>query len=427
MAKRLKVLISAYACSPIRGSEPGVGWGFVKALAEHHDLWIITEKEKFQTEVEEYLQEHPDFAGKVNFYFIQKKRNRPLRKIWPPSYYWYYKRWHLLAYRKAKQLHDKICFDVVHQLTMVGFREPGYLWQLDIPFVWGPIGGMGYFPFRFLSTVGAKGAIYYLGYNCINFLQSHFLKRSKVAAQKANQGLICATPENHLNARRNWNCNSIVMAEVGLPCPIRLGISDRKDNQRLKIIWTGQHTPGKALNLALNGMHLLAPEVKWGLDILGEGKKTEQWKKEALLLGIRKQCDFHGWLPRQEALEVMQTGHLLLITSLRDLTSTVTIEALALGLPIICLDHCGFSHVVTPECGIKIPVVSPKQVSTDIGKAVTRIWHNEQWRRELAHGALARAGEFSWDKKAEQINGVYRQVISTYETFSLAKKIKSEP
>jgi len=73
MAKHLKILISAYACCPIRGSEPGVGWGFVKALAEHHDLWIITEKEKFQTEVEEYLRSNPDFAAKVNFYFIQKK------------------------------------------------------------------------------------------------------------------------------------------------------------------------------------------------------------------------------------------------------------------------------------------------------------------------------------------------------------------
>ncbi len=126
MTKRLKIVISAYACSPYKGSEPGVGWGFVRALAMHHDLWVITEKEKFQTEIEEYLQGNPEFAAHVNFYFIQKKRNRPLRKIWPPSYYWYYRKWHLMAYHKAEQLHSEINFDVAHQLTMVGFREPGY-------------------------------------------------------------------------------------------------------------------------------------------------------------------------------------------------------------------------------------------------------------------------------------------------------------
>lgn len=43
---RLKVLVSAYACSPERGSEPAVGWGFVSALRKFHDLWVIVEEEK---------------------------------------------------------------------------------------------------------------------------------------------------------------------------------------------------------------------------------------------------------------------------------------------------------------------------------------------------------------------------------------------
>lgn len=38
---RLKVLISAYACNPYKGSELGVGWGWVNAIAEHHDLSVM--------------------------------------------------------------------------------------------------------------------------------------------------------------------------------------------------------------------------------------------------------------------------------------------------------------------------------------------------------------------------------------------------
>ncbi len=407
MTKRLKIVISAYACSPYKGSEPGVGWGFVRALAMHHDLWVITEKEKFQTEIEEYLQGNPEFAAHVNFYFIQKKRNRPLRKIWPPSYYWYYRKWHLMAYHKAEQLHSEINFDVAHQLTMVGFREPGYLWQLNIPFVWGPIGGMGYFPWRFLTTVGLKGAVYYSGYNCLNYLQSHFCQRPRKAAQSAQQALITATPENQEEVLKNWKCNSLVMSEVGLPCTISSNISYRRDSEYLKIVWTGLHTPRKALELALRGLSRLGPEIKFEFNILGKGEKTEQWQSEARQLGINERCYFHGWLPRQEALEVMRAGHVLLITSLRDLTSTVTIEALALGLPVICLDHCGFSHVISPECGIKIPVSSPKQVVADIARAITKIWESESLRRKLAFGALQRARDFAWDKKAKKISKLY--------------------
>ena len=40
--RRLKVLVGAYACSPSRGSEPGVGWGWVEAISKYHDLWVLT-------------------------------------------------------------------------------------------------------------------------------------------------------------------------------------------------------------------------------------------------------------------------------------------------------------------------------------------------------------------------------------------------
>ena len=36
--KRLKVLVSAYACNPNQGSEEGVGWGWVNAPQEAHEL-----------------------------------------------------------------------------------------------------------------------------------------------------------------------------------------------------------------------------------------------------------------------------------------------------------------------------------------------------------------------------------------------------
>src|SRR5690606_33474414 len=135
--------LCAYACSPYKGSEPGVGWGFVRALARRHDLSVIVEEEKFRADIERYLADDPEFARNVRFHFIAKRRNRLLRKFWPPSYYWYYRRWHRDALELARRLHGAVRFDLAHQLTMVGFREPGYLWQLGIPFVWGPVGGMG--------------------------------------------------------------------------------------------------------------------------------------------------------------------------------------------------------------------------------------------------------------------------------------------
>jgi len=42
MTQRLKVLASVYACEPDKGSEPGVGWNWVKQIARFHEVWAIT-------------------------------------------------------------------------------------------------------------------------------------------------------------------------------------------------------------------------------------------------------------------------------------------------------------------------------------------------------------------------------------------------
>ena len=42
MPKKLKVLISAYACEPNKGSEPEVGWQWALQMARYHDVTVLT-------------------------------------------------------------------------------------------------------------------------------------------------------------------------------------------------------------------------------------------------------------------------------------------------------------------------------------------------------------------------------------------------
>ena len=69
-----------------------------------------------------------------------------------------------------------------------------------------------------------------------------------------------------------------------------------------------------------------------------------------------KNIVWHGWVERSKALEIMNSAHVFVITSMSDLTSTVILEALSYGLPVIAMDHCGFSNVLNDKCGIKIKI-----------------------------------------------------------------------
>jgi glycosyltransferase involved in cell wall biosynthesis len=405
--KRLKVLISAYACSPYRGSEPGVGWGFVSALAKHHDLWVIVEEEKFRADIERYLADNPTFGGSVQFCFLKKRRNRLLRKLWPPSYYWHYRQWHREALTLAEKLHAEIGFDLVHQLTMVGYREPGYLWKMRLPFVWGPIGGMGLFPWRFLGTLGAYGGIYYMGYNIFNFMQMRLLSRPRLAAEFAATGLVFATEENRLSALRHWGSEGRVLCEVGLPHTPAIVPRPRSAGEAFRIVWSGEHIPRKALSIGLRALALLPEELTWEFHILGGGPLESAWRLMARNIGLSGRCNFYGRVPRETALKVMKSAHALLITSLRDLTSTVTVEALATGLPIICPDHCGFADVVTKDCGIRVPVTTPSGLAAGLAAALSQLIRDDAVRTHLAKGSLRRAHDFAWDEKAEQMSAIY--------------------
>ncbi len=399
--------MSAYACSPARGSEPGVGWGIVRALSSRHELWVIVESQ-FRSDVERSLAAEPGLGRRLHFHFLPRTRHETLRRLWPPSYYWYYRRWHQDALRLARRLHEEVRFDLAHQLTMVGFREPGYLWTLGIPFVWGPIGGMGLFPWRFLPSVGLRGGVYFAGYDLFNELHMRFLARPRRAARAAGVGLIAATQENARGAAERWGVEATIVSEIGLPSEPVAEPSRRLPGEPLRIVWSGRHVPGKALNLAIEAVSQLPPDVAWELDVVGAGPCTRAWRALAARRGVAARCRFHGWLARDQALEVVRGGHVMVITSLRELTSTVTVEALALGLPVVCLDHCGFVDAVDASCGIRVPARAPVETVRALAHAIEKLAGDEGLRRALAAGALRRARAFSWAGKADVIDALYQ-------------------
>lgn len=383
-----------------------MGWNFVDCLSRYHELHIITEG-KFEADIRRFFRENPEREKDFHFYFIWKKRHKKLRKIWPPSYYWFYKAWQKKAYKLAVGLNERENFDVIHQLNMVGYREPGYLWKINKPLVWGPIGGFDVSPWSMLFSMGIKGAIFYGFRNIINNWQMHTKYRVRTAMKKA-ESVISATETVRKAIKTLYGRDSIIIPEVGLGKRVDEHFSRRASCEKLRICWSGQHTPGKALNLLLEALAKInGTGVE--LHVLGVGTETNKWKRMATKLKLQN-IVWHGWMDRENALELMRTCHLFCITSLKDLTSSVLLEALSYGLPVIALDHCGFSNVLTENCGIKIAITNKKQVVSDIGKAIMKLESDEDLRYKLAQGAQQRALEYNWEDKAKTISKIYESV-----------------
>jgi glycosyltransferase involved in cell wall biosynthesis len=200
------------------------------------------------------------------------------------------------------------------------------------------------------------------------------------------------------------------MPEVG-PITSKQKIIPALRNEKLKICWSGLHIPRKSLNLLIEVLSNSFHKDGIELHIIGEGPCTKKWKKYANKLKLDN-LQWYGWVKREKAVTIMQSCHIFAITSLSDANSTVLMEALSVGLPVIALNHLGFANIVNDTCGIKIPIHSKKQVVTDFAKAIDFLFENDDVRVDLAYGALRRAQDFTWEKKAEIINEIYNRVIN---------------
>lgn len=403
---RLKVLVGAYACSPAGGSECGVGWGWVEAISRYHDLWVLT-GDQFRQDIEAELTRRPELRNRMRFYYIPRIRYLRIEKVWPPCYLYTYKhQWQKAAYEVGRRLHGEVGFDIVHQLTYVGFRLPGMLWQLAPPFVWGPIGGLEQTTWALIPALGLRGALHFLARNLWNDWDRRFSRTPRLAFDEADGAIIAATTGIQREIRRFYDHESTVVSEISLPpvtceTPVR-----RLPSEPLHLIWCGLHIPRKALPFLFSALQLLPPHLEWKLTIIGNGPCSARWRRLAEIKRVSERCEWLGQVARETVLRRMQTAHALVVTSVYDLTGSVVVEALANGLPVICPDHCGFKDAITSDCGIKVPASSKRELVRGLADSIQLLFVEER-RLELASGALARSAAFHCETKARAIDEIY--------------------
>ena len=407
----VSILINAYACSPNMGSEPGMAWNWCVNLAKHCELHIITEGE-FRDRIEEILPTLPQ--GK-NMHFYYNPVSEEVRKMcWNQGdwrFYKYYKEWQYKTYQIAKEIIRNNHINIIHQLNMIGFREPGYLWKFkSIPFVWGPIGGLKQFPTSYLKGCSLKMKVFNYLKNYINIFQLRYDKRVNNAFKRSKL-LISSFPDSYYAIKKYKKLDSIIIPETGCFKGYNSDFS-RFDKFPFNIIWVGKFDFRKQLPLALKIIKN-TNNSKIHLNIYGSGNDL-QIKENRILsekLNIKTQISWHGNVSNLEIAEAMKKAHLFLFTSVSEDTSTVVLEAISNGLPVMCFDTCGMGYVITDKVGKKIPLTNPLQSIKDFAEAINILERDRGLLKQMSENCKQRQEELSWDNKALQMVELYNKVL----------------
>jgi glycosyltransferase involved in cell wall biosynthesis len=413
--KPLKILISAYACRPNMGSEPGVGWNIATEIAKHHEVWVLTRPDN-RPEIEAVSSDlkHP-------IHFIYCSPPAPWTDLFKPTQLTHYYFWQAGAYRTAQTLHQQFKFDLVHHVTYVRYSTPSFLTRLPIPFIWGPVGGGEFAPKTFWKDFSFRGKLYEVFRSGAHWVgaQDPFTRQT---AQKSV--LVRATTEDTARQLRKMGATYIeVVGESGLS---HLEIDDlagasQPTHTPIRLISMARLLHWKGLHLSIEAFaHKSLPQDTeyW---ILGEGPERTRLQSLAQRLEIGHRVKFLGRVSRQETLEKLKNCHILVHPSLHDSGGWVCLEAMAAGRPVICLDTGGPSIQVTSETGIKVPTKNPQQVINDLADAMLDLINNTELRDQMGKAGQRRVKEhFSWETKGQQLAELYVQIVKQHP------KIKDE-
>ena len=72
----MKILISAFACNPYQGSEPGVGWTAVCRITKIHDVFVLTDSHNREGLERARVENIPPTIQNT-FYVCVSKKNSP--------------------------------------------------------------------------------------------------------------------------------------------------------------------------------------------------------------------------------------------------------------------------------------------------------------------------------------------------------------
>lgn len=389
----LKILLSAYACEPGKGSEPEVGFRTMLAAASQHDVWVLTRSNNIDSLGRAVVREpHADRVHLVGIEASKAALWLKARDLLPVQAY--YHLWQRAAEQAALRLDHQIGFDVVHHITFASYWARTGVAVLDVPMVWGPVGGAVRTPRGFGRLLGMRGLVSELVRSTARRLVWRLNRQ--VRSRRAKTLALAQNPDTAARLSLLGEVRVVTNATA-----VRAPTHGKPVTRSRDVVCAGRLIPWKGGVLAVRTMRELQG-ASATLVFYGDGPEAKRIERLAERLGVA--IRMAGAVDRDHLLDVIGSAPVLLHTALHEEAGLAVAEALALGTPVVCLDHGGPGRLVRAWSSVPSVAVAPKSIHEAVRGLAEGI------RRFLAEDEAVPPSlpDYSF---AEQILTAYRDVV----------------
>lgn len=403
----MKILMSAYACEPGKGSEPEVGWQWALHMARFHEITVLTRSNNrgaIEAGIAKLPAGHPvpEFVyHDLGPFWLWLKRRLGLVQV-------YYILWQRTARPLIGNLNRVKRFDLMHHVTFAGYRYITAIWGHGVPSIWGPIGGMESIPLFLLPLFHFPTLCHELIRNLNNLLMK--LPFSVLPQRVSDSTLVITSTPETSGVLRELGFDPVQMPTIGIDAE---NVSNRviapREGRPMELLFVGNLIALKGVHLAL--LALKASGTQARLTMIGDGEMKEYLEKIIVKHGLQDRVCLLGRFSREKTLQAYRDYDAFIFPSLHDSGGFAAIEAMCNGLPVICLDCGGLALSVPNNGGIKVPVSRFGSLIRGLASAISTYDHD---RHLLAsHGEAARrsvAENYNWETKVGKMNDLYEKV-----------------
>ena len=405
MLKKYKILLSAYACEPNRGSEPGVGWNWAIEIAKRgHEVRVLTRANN-KNLIEAYWANNPK-PNNLQFLYYDLPKSLSFWKRNGHGVHLYYFLWQIAVYLKYRKSIIEENFDFMHHITFVTIHQPSFLFLIKkIPFFYGPAAGGDEVRIDFLKSFPIKAKIKEFLIIIQNKLFRIDPMRQKLLAVSNLFFVNSISTLKKITHKKSGkiHCN----LAIGSNAIEDVYFNNNKTNQ-IQLLYVGNFLHWKGLHLAIKS-HAILNDSNCIFTIIGKGDKSKFNIQKTNITVI-------DWISQDELKKYYQESTVFVFPSFRDSGGMVVLEALSFGLPVICLDLGGPGQIVDETCGrlIETQNKTEDEIVNAIVSAISELTSNPELLIKLKYGAIERAKYFSWKNT---VGSVYEKIENYMDTY----------
>ena len=147
-------------------------------------------------------------------------------------------------------------------------------------------------------------------------------------------------------------------------------------------------------------------EVDHHLVIAGGGPEYKKLERMVVSNGLEHRVELAGRVDEKEKHRLLSQCSLFVFPSTWESYGIAAAEAMSYGKPVIASEVGGLPEVVG-ETGVLVPPRDEKALA----RAINELLADDEMRRELGKRAKKRAGEFTWERSAAEMERIYLDVL----------------